>query len=81
MYFAKNVASIIFPLILGPVFSNCVVVYGDIDTSVYTVFQKAPLFCYFFVQGGPKNGLFFRLDNFVTVSPRNIFQVWQKTRA
>ena len=22
------------------------------------------------LQGGPKNGLFFRLDNFVTVSPR-----------
>ena len=22
------------------------------------------------IQGGPKNGLFFRLDNFVTVSPR-----------
>jgi len=25
---------------------------------------------YVYVQGGPKNGLFFRLDNFVTVRPR-----------
>ena len=29
VYFAKNVANIIFPLILGSAFSDCVVFYGD----------------------------------------------------
>ena len=37
MYFAKNVATIIFRLILGSVFSNCVVFYGD--TLYVIIFQ------------------------------------------
>jgi len=36
VYFAKNVASIIFLLILGLVFSDCVIFYGDIIVILST---------------------------------------------
>jgi len=34
------------------------------------IYKIVTTYIYMHVQGGPKNGLFFRLDNFVTVSPR-----------
>ena len=34
------------------------------------IYKIVTTYIYMHVQGGLKNGLFFRLDNFVTVSPR-----------